>query len=107
MNKPYLIEPGTKYFFNETLKKHRLKNNKLNNDLVNFCLLLFFLLILFLFLYFKKKSKPSVKKQQMTNLEKQQYILKQIQKANEKKFENTNNLITNLPKYQNEFDKFY
>ena len=36
MERPRLIEPGTKYFFNETLKKYKLKNTKYNNDLVNF-----------------------------------------------------------------------
>ena len=41
MEGPRLIEPGTKYFFNETLKKYKLKNTKYNNDLVNFFLFLF------------------------------------------------------------------
>ena len=107
MDRPRLIEPGTKYFFNETLKKQRLRNTKYNNDLVNFGLFLFFLGILFSILYLKKKSKPTESKKVLTNLEKQQYILNQIQKASKQKFENTNNLITNLPKYENEFDKFY
>ena len=76
MERPRLIEPGTKYFFNETLKKHKLKNTKYNNDLVNFLLFLFFIMILFSILYFKKKNKPTKKNEIMTNLEKQQYILK-------------------------------
>lgn len=105
MENPRLIEPGAKYFFNETLKKYKLKNTKYNNDLVNFLLLLFFIIILFSILYFKKKTKVNKKNILDSNLEKQQYILQQMQKARIKKQQNSPNLITNLPRYQNEFDK--
>lgn len=107
MENPRLIEPGAKYFFNETLKKYKLRNTKYNNDLVNFLLFLFFIIVLFSILYFKKKSKPSQKNKLQSNLEKQQYILQQMQKATIKKHQNSPNLITNLPRYQNEFDKLY
>ena len=60
MERPRLIEPGTKYFFNETLKKYKLKNTKYNNDLVNFFLFLF--LSLFYFLYYTLKKRLNKKK---------------------------------------------
>ena len=106
MDRPSLVEPGTKYFFNETLKKVKLTNSKYNNNLVNFVLFLFFIFVVLVFLYYKKQMKNKKIKLKLTNLEKQQYILNQVRKANEKKLQNDPNMITNLPKYESEFESF-
>lgn len=106
MDRPSLVEPGTKYFFNETLKKVKLKNSKYNNNLVNLFLFLFFIFVVLVFLYYKKQMKITKNKIKLTNLEKQQYILNQVRKANEKKLQNDPNMITNLPKYESEFENF-
>ena len=42
MNNPSLLEPGAKYFFNETLKNANRKNSSYKNNLVNLGLFLFF-----------------------------------------------------------------
>ena len=57
MNRHSLLEPGARYFFNETLKKSNIKNTSYKNNLVNFGLFLFFITILGLLLYYKKQSK--------------------------------------------------
>ena len=54
MNNPSLLEPGAKYFFNETLKNTNRKNSSYKNNLVNLGLFLFFITILGLLLYYKK-----------------------------------------------------
>tara|TARA_Y100000389_G_C17462436_1_gene522843 strand:+ start:1108 stop:1443 length:336 start_codon:yes stop_codon:yes gene_type:complete len=111
MNNPSLLEPGAKYFFNETLKNTNRKNSSYKNNLVNLGLFLFFITILGLLLYYKKQSKQTKVSQEQKNIDKQIYILNklkqvQIDKETEKQ-KQSQNLITNLPRYESEFDKFY
>ena len=64
-SKPTLIEPGIKYFLNETLKQCRLFKEKYNNTLFNISILIIFILILGVTLIVKYKGKltPSEKEQ--------------------------------------------
>ena len=111
MNRSSLLEPGARYFFNETLKKSNIKNTSYKNNLVNFGLFLFFITILGLLLYYKKQSKKTKVSQEKKNIDKQIYILNKLKQVQEEKNiekqKQSQNLITNLPKYKNEFDKFY
>ena len=47
-SKPTLIEPGTKYFLNETLKQTHAFRLKYHNYIINIALLIGFFLILFI-----------------------------------------------------------
>jgi hypothetical protein len=55
--KPTLIEPGTKYFLNETLKQTHIFRLKYQNYIINIGLFVFFLLVLGAILLYKYKGR--------------------------------------------------
>ncbi len=103
-NSPKLIESGTKYFLKESLKNCKELKQSYYNNLVNIGLFSFFIMLLGLILYYKKKKKlnPQEKKQKM--LEKEKFILDKIRVIREKERKETNDLITNLPKFESSFE---
>lgn len=103
-SKPLLIEPGVKYFFNETLKQCRDFKNKYQNILLNVGLFLGFLILLGLILLFKYKGKLTSSEKAQRNYEQQQYILSKIKNFQEAKKRASQELITGLPDWENEFE---
>ena len=59
MDKPILIESGTKYFLKETLKHCHKKNTIYFNRVLNFSLFLFFFIILGTVLIYKFQNKTN------------------------------------------------
>ena len=55
--KPILVEPGVKYFLNETLKQCRLFKEKYNNIIFNIVIFVIFIFILATILLAKYKGK--------------------------------------------------
>jgi hypothetical protein len=102
--KPRLIEPGVKYFLNETLKQTHVFRMKHYNTVFNVGLFLLFVLILGIILLFKYKGKLTPSEIQAKNVEKQQYILSKIKKLQEVKRIAHQELITGLPNWDNEYD---
>ena len=109
MKQPKLIEPGAKYFFKETIKQHHKVNFDRYNILVNIFLFLFFALLVYSFLAFKKKEKLKKKPIKQNITEQQQIILEILKKASSKKIEenHSQSMITNLPKFETDFNVFY
>jgi hypothetical protein len=103
-SKPLLIEPGVKYFLNETLKQCRDIKNKYQNILLNVGLFLGFLILLGLILLFKYKGKLTSSEKAQRNYEQQQYILSKIKNFQEAKKRASQELITGLPDWENEFE---
>jgi hypothetical protein len=106
-SKPLLIEPGVKYFLNETLKQCRDFKNKYQNLLLNVGLFFGFLILLGLILFFKYKGKLTSSEKAQRNYEQQQYILSKIQNFQEAKKRASQELITGLPAWENEFEVLY
>lgn len=94
---PNLVEPGVKYFLNNTLKNTNIKRIKHENFMFNIYLFLGFFVILGIFLYYKFKTKPSQKDLEKREKQKKYYILSKIKSLNEKKQKESQQLITNLP----------
>jgi hypothetical protein len=94
---PTLIEPGVKYFFNQTLKQCNVKRNNLYNTLCNLGLFAAFLGIFLSILYYKKKAKKTAAELEEEEQQKQQIILSKITKFNDVKLRESQQLITNLP----------
>ena len=95
-----LIEPGAKYFFNETLKQCRQTKYNYFNSLFNLVLCILFILIVGTILvvtYKTKQDKYGKRKKQ----EKQEYYLANIVKKiqNEKRRER-GQMITNIPEFE-------
>ena len=96
-NKPTLIEPGVKYFLNETLKQCHIFKNKHNNHIMNIVLLSGFFLLLGLILLYKYKVKLTPAEKINKNNEKTQYILSKIKNYQDAKLRAQQDLITGLP----------
>ena len=104
---PKLIESGTKYFLRETLKNCNKKRTKYYNDLTNLGLLFGFLSLLGSIVYYKYKTRPSKEDREKKEKLKQTYILSKIQALTDKKFKNDESQITNLPKFESDFEKLH
>jgi hypothetical protein len=94
-----LIEPGVKYFLNQTLKQCHIFRENHNNLLFNSSLLATFLIILALILLFKYKGKLTPKELEIKDREKQQYILTKIKNYQTAKLKESQGLITGLPRF--------
>jgi hypothetical protein len=106
-SKPALIEPGIKYFLNETLKQCREFRNNYNNLLFNVSLFISFLVILGAILLYKYKGKLTPVEKDMKDRMKQQYILSKIKNFQDAKRLAHQELITGLPGWDNEYTTFY
>jgi hypothetical protein len=102
--KPLLIEPGVKYFLNETLKQCKEFKDKYYNNLFNISLGLFLILLISIVLFLKYKGKLTPSEKEIKNREKQQYILSKIKNYQDAKLVAQQNLITGLPAWDNEYD---
>lgn len=105
--KATLIEPGVKYFLNETLKKHNTKRVYNNNMIINIVLLLVFVIIMLCLLYYKYKNRKSPEEKKKLNYLKENYILNRIRSLNDDKKRETEKMITNLPKFESDFVKLH
>lgn len=99
-----LIEPGVKYFLDETLKNCNKKRVQYNNNLFNFCLFLGFSIVLGGFLYYKFYTRPTKKDLEKKENQKKYYILSKIKSLNEKSARERQQLITNLPKFESDYE---
>jgi len=99
---PNLIEPGVKYFLNQTLKNTNKKRIIYDNYLFNFWLFLGFFVILAVFLYYKNYTKPTGEDLAKKEKLKKYYILSKIKSLNEKSQRESQQLITNLPNLDND-----
>jgi hypothetical protein len=104
ISKPSLVEPGVKYFLDRTLKQCKDFKDKHNNLLFNIFLFIFFLLILASILLYKYKGKLSPSEKEKRDREKQQYILTRIKNFQDAKRLASQELITGLPNWENEYD---
>jgi hypothetical protein len=106
-SKPVLIEPGVKYFLNETLKQCHIVRNKFHNMIFNIGLFIAFLIVLGVILIYKYKGRASSVDLARKNLEKKQYILSKIKNFQEAKRAAQQELITGLPQWENEYKQLY
>lgn len=101
--KPALIEPGVKYFLNETLQQcHHFKVTH-QNTMINISIFVGLMVILGAFLLYKYKGKPSVEEQRQRDEMKKQYILQKIQHVQIAKQKANETLITGLPHWDDEY----
>lgn len=107
LKSPLLVEPGVKYFLSSNLKECRIFKNKFNNILFNVCLFVFFIIFFAVILYYKYKGKLTQEEIAQKNIEKQAYILSKIQNYQERKRKDSQELITGLPNWENEYDILY
>jgi hypothetical protein len=107
--KPKLIEPGVKYFLGETLSNCKKTKFEFTNRIINIFLLSGFIILFGLWLYYNYNEKKR-KEDEKENEKKQQYILSLVHKyqQEEKEKEKINykqqEMITDLPEFESEFE---
>ena len=108
MERPKLIEPGMKYFVNETLKKCHTIKNTYNNFVYNSLGFLVFFICLAVFLIVRYKGKLTPVEKEIKQRQQKTYILSKIKQMQDIKKQNvdTSNTITDLPKLTNDYE-FY
>jgi len=79
---PCLIEPGTKYFFNETLKNVNIERSRINTLLLNFSLVIMFIIIAYGILSFRKKNKVTGEELKKKEDLKKNYLLNKVKEIN-------------------------
>lgn len=103
-SKPILIEPGVKYFLNETLKQCHDFKTTYNNHLFNIGLLCAFLIVLGLILLYKFKGKLTSTEKIIKDNQKRQYILSKVKNYQDAKLRAQQELITGLPHWDTNID---
>ena len=101
---PNLIEPGAKYFIGETLARVHLDNTQYNTFLFNLCLFLFFIIILYGILSFRKKNKLTEEEKKEKDMLKKNYLLNKVKELSDKQKERYDQMITELPKFESDFE---
>ena len=101
---PSLIEPGTKYFFNETLKNVNNERNRINSLLFNLALFVMFIFIVYGILYFRKKNKPTNDEKKKKEELKKNYLLNKVKELQQEKKKHYDTMITELPKFESDFE---
>ena len=102
MERPYLTEPGVRYFINETLKQCHITKDRYYNIAFNVLAFLLFIITFGFVLNYKYKGATDYYEKQRKEAEKKKYILGQIQKMQRMEKNNSMDLITNLPIWENE-----
>jgi len=100
---PKLVEPGVKYFLNETLKQTHEFRLKHQTTFLNIGLLILFIAILGIILFVKYKGRLSSVEREKKEQEKKQYILSKIKKLQDAKRIAHQTLITGLPQWENDY----
>ena len=104
ISKPLLIEPGVKYFLNETLKQCHGFKEKHRNMLFNVGVFTALCIVLGIVLLIKYKGKPTQPELEQKELEKKQYILSKIRNFQDARRREQQELITGLPHWDTEYD---
>ena len=108
---PSLTEPGVKYFMKETLKQCQENKIKFYYFWTNIGFLILFIGILASLLVWKQQTKKSKEEIIEERMKQREYILEKIKSLHETKKKEQNMIITDLPKFESDFEllhkKFY
>ena len=97
---PLLIEPGVKYFLNNSLTNCKEFKTVRNSLFINIYLLTFLIILISIILYYKYEHRPTLEEKQHREYLKKTYILGKIKSINNKNNEDYKRLITSLPKFE-------
>lgn len=102
MDSPNLVEPGVRFYINNTLKKCSAVKNKFNYILYNFYYLVIFIFFIGGFLIFKYKGKLTSEELKTKQIKEKEIVYTNLMKINmiKKDIEKTN-MITGLPLWNN------
>jgi hypothetical protein len=105
--KPKLVEPGIKYFLNESLKKCHEVKEVYHTYIFNLGLFFLFVIILACILIYKYKGKLTPVEKREKEIKTQNYILSRIKNFEISKKKARDELITGLPSWENEVSAYH
>ena len=97
--KPSLIENGTISFLYTTLYNCHIYRQKYNNYIFNITVFCFLVVGMGITLLFRYKGKPNIQEIMMRETDKKNYIMSKIYNYQQNKLQQSQNLITNLPRF--------
>ncbi|MAV64359.1 MAG: hypothetical protein CMG00_04110 [Candidatus Marinimicrobia bacterium] len=103
MQNPKLVESGAKYFFTKTLENCHNKKLIYYNKLYNLILLIIFVIIVLVTLRYKYKGKMTPEEKNQKQEKERTYILNKIKSIDIQKQKYRQEIITNLPDFENEY----
>lgn len=108
MEAPKLMEPGMKYFVNETLKKCHTIKASYNSFFFNLIGGILFIFVLGIFLIIRYKGKLTPVEKEIKMRKEKTYILSKIKQMQDIKKQQiqTTNMITDLPKFTNDYEQY-
>jgi len=104
--KPKLVESGTKLFLNNVLKNCNQFRTKYINLIFNTFLFLGFVFVVFIILYFKYRGKITDEEKREREEKQKYYILSKIKNYQVNKLKQQNNLISNLPYFDDLYQPY-
>ena len=104
VKQPRLTEPGANYFLKETLKKCNSFKKSKEELLFNLKLFLGFITVLGVVLAYKYKGKRNKKEREKQQYIKEKYVLEKIKKYEYDHQKKTQQRITNLPDFSNDYE---
>ena len=100
MSKPNLVETDTKFFLGQSLKRCHVVKEEYYNYIYNIIAFIFIFVLIGLILIIKYRGKPTYKEKQAKDKKQKEYILSKIKIMQDVKRQNSQDLITNLPKWE-------
>ena len=95
-----LIEPGAKYFFNETLKQCKQTKYTYYNNLFNVIMFILFILIIGAILVFTYKTKQDTYSKRVKKEKQEEYLGNIVRKIQNEKRRERGQMITNIPEFE-------
>lgn len=101
---PVLVEPGVKYFLDETLKQCGGRKELYYNHIFNILMFVFFSLAIGTFLYVKYNNHNNHDEKVRKKKQEEEYMLNLIHKIQTEKRINDGSKITDLPEFESEYE---
>ena len=104
MSEPNLVNTDTKFFISQTLKKCHIVKETYYNYIYNIGAFIFLLVLFGTILIIKYRGKATHEEKKEKSRKQKQYILSKIKIMQDVKRQNSQDLITNLPKWESDQD---
>ena len=104
MSQPNLVEPDTKYFIKQTLKNCHTVKDKYYSYIYNVMAFFFIIIFFGIILIIKYRGKLTKVEKQEKSRKQKEYVLSKIKIMQDVKRQNSQDLITNLPKWETDYD---
>ena len=104
---PSLTEPGVKYFLRETLKQCHDKRTNYYNIVWNCGFFLLLLVLVGVILSYRKRNKLTPEQKKEKQERDHAHVMSKIKALREERKKINNEIITNLPKFESDYEMLH